>query len=288
MREDTGDHMRHDILAAFAAGGDIDVHAVARLAAQRLRGEVSGETVAHGDGIYDRAECDRIVRGLDGLGIAEIDLVLPRPLLVVGTLRTDTHLFERQADLTADVLALIPGRNVHIPGAVVRDRGRLAVFVAAEEVELHLRAERERNAHRRGVIHRLLQQSAAVTFEGRAVRMKDAAEQARHAPVIRPPREQTKRRGVRLQKEVRVQLIAEAGDGGGVKRDAGGKRAVKRVRQNGHILLVAGQIKKRHAEELDILLRNILPDLGFGILHAAPAFLNRKRTFAYRDSCCPA
>lgn len=63
------------------------MHAVARFAAQRLRGEVGGKTVAQGDGIYDCAERDRIVRGLDGLGIPEIDLILTGTLLVVGAFR---------------------------------------------------------------------------------------------------------------------------------------------------------------------------------------------------------
>ena len=87
------------------------MHAVARLAAQRLRGEVGGKTVAQGDGIYDRAERDRVVRGLDRLGIPEIDLILTGALFMVGAFRADAHLFKRQADLAADVLALILGRR---------------------------------------------------------------------------------------------------------------------------------------------------------------------------------
>ena len=278
MRENTGDHLRHNVLAGGAAGGEIDVHAVARFAAQGLRGEVGGKTVAQGDGIYDCAERDRIVRGFDRLGIPEIDLILTGSLFMVGAFRADAHLFKRQADLAADVLALILGRNVHVPGAVVGDRGRFAVFVPPEEIKLHLRTKRERNAHRRGVVYRLLQQRAAVTLKGCAVRAQNAAEQARHTPVIRPPREQTERRGVRLQKEIRAQFVAEAGDSGGVKRDAGGKRAVERIRQNGHVLLVAGQVKKRHAKELDVLLRDILPDLGLGILHCCSC-LSQSETY---------
>ena len=222
------------------------MHSVARLAAQRLGREVGGKPVAHRHGMYDGAECHGVVRRLDGVGVPEVDLVLSRSLLVVRAFRADAHLLERKADLAPDVFALVLGRDVHVSGAIVRDLRRLAAFVAAEKIKLHLGTERKGNAHRRGVVHRFLQQSAYVPLKRRPVRVQHTAEKPRHAPVVGPPRQQAERRGIRLQKEIRVQLVAEAGNGGGVERDAGGKRPVQRVRQNGHILLFSRQIEKRH------------------------------------------
>ena len=79
------------------------------------------------------AERDRIVRGFDRLGIPEIDLILTGALFMVGHSGRMPHLFKRQADLAADVLAISSGAMSMYPAAVVGDRGRFAVFVPAEE-----------------------------------------------------------------------------------------------------------------------------------------------------------
>ena len=146
--------------------------------------------------------------------------------------------------------------------------GGFAQLVPLEEIELHLRTEGEGNAHVLGLTHRLTEQLAGVGLEGGAVGPDDAAEHAGHPAMVGPPGQQAQRGRVRLQKQVGAHLIAEAGDGRGVKGDAVLKRPVKLVGMDGDILLPPRQVAEGQADELDVLLRHILPDFLFGILHS--------------------
>ena len=73
--------------------------------------------------------------------------------------------------------------------------------------------KRQGNAHVLGLTHRLTEQLAGVGLEGGAVGPDDAAEHAGHTAMIGPPGQQAQRGRVRLQKQVRMHLVAEAGDG---------------------------------------------------------------------------
>ena len=70
------------------------MHAAARLPRERLRREVRREAVARGDGLYRRTEGERIIRGGNGVGIAEVYLILSGALLMVGAFRLDAHLLK--------------------------------------------------------------------------------------------------------------------------------------------------------------------------------------------------
>ena len=210
MGQNARDHLRHHVASVAAAGRDVDVHAVAGLAGQRLWREVGREAALHRDRVDHRAECQRVVRGGHRVGIAEVDLILPRTLFVVRTFRANPHLAERQADLPPDVLALVLRRNVHITCAVVGDAGRFAVLVPLEQIKFHLRAERKRNAALRRRIHCVLQDAPRVGCKRRPIRMQDVAEHPHHAPMIGPPWQHAERARVRLQKQIGVDLAAEA------------------------------------------------------------------------------
>ena len=54
----------------------------------------------------DRMEkCHIVVGGGDGFGAVKIDLVLSGTPLMMAAFRTDVHLFQRQHDVAADILA---------------------------------------------------------------------------------------------------------------------------------------------------------------------------------------
>ena len=102
---------------------------------------------------------------------------------MVRALRPYPHLLQRQADLTPYVLALVLRCDVHVSCVVVGDVGCFTVFVPAEEIELHLRAEGETDAQCFRVRHSLTQQRAAVGLEGGAIGPQHVAEHPRHPAV---------------------------------------------------------------------------------------------------------
>ena len=90
------------------------------------------------------------------MGVAEIDLVLARTLLMVGAFRVDAHLLKGKADLPADIFPLVVRGDVHVAGPVIGELCRLAFFVQAEEVKFLLSAEEELESGFPGRIRRFL------------------------------------------------------------------------------------------------------------------------------------
>ena len=99
---------------------------------KRLGREVRRKAVSRDDCLHHSAESQGVVGGGKRVGIAKVDLVLPRALLMVGTLRLNPHLAERQADLTSHILALVHGGNIHIACPVKGDLCGLSVLVGLE------------------------------------------------------------------------------------------------------------------------------------------------------------
>ena len=147
--------------------------------------------------------------------------------------------------------------------------------------------ERERQVIALRFYHGLTQQRAAVGLEGGAIGPQHVAEHPRHSAVIRPPGQHTEGAAVRMQEQVRVDLVAEAGHSGGIESDAVAEGPVQLIRQNRYIFLAAENIAEGQTQEFYILLRRKLPDLIHCVLHRAPAFLSWLHTSADRGFCCP-
>ena len=188
--------------------------------------------------------------------------------------RADPHLLQRQADFTADVFAAVVGGEVHIAGFVVRLFGGPAVFVEAEKIKFLLRAEGKAIADFRRVRNGPLEQRAGVALEGTAVRVGDGREHAHDLAMLGTPRQQRKRLRLRVQQQVGVRFVPEAGDGGAVERNAVGKGAGQLIRHNGNVLLPAENVAEGQADELHVLLLHILHNLLLGISHIRPRFLS--------------
>ena len=137
MVQNAAHHILHQILT-LAFNGHIDVEAAAGLVGDGLGGKVRVQAVAGGNGLDHRAEGHRVVRRGQGIGIAEIDLVLAGTLLMVGGFRLNSHALQRQADLPADVLALVVRGDIHIGCPVVGNVRRFAVFIQLKEVKFQL------------------------------------------------------------------------------------------------------------------------------------------------------
>ena len=234
------------------------MHPVAVMISQRARGEIGPKAVLRGDGAHHGAEHDRIVGGGQCVGVAEVDLVLARSALMVGALREDAHPLQRQANLTANVFALVLRGHVHVSRLIERFLRGLALLVELEEVEFHFRAEAERIALRRGFLRRRAQQRPAVPVKGCAVGADDVAEHVGHTAALGPPGQLLQRVGVGAQEEVGALVHIKAADGRGVERNAVFKGAGQLPGHDRHVALFTVNVAKGHADKFDVLLQNIL------------------------------
>ena len=168
--------------------------------AQWLGREIRPEPAAGGNGLHHRSERNRVIRCSQGIGIAKVNLVLTGALLVVGALRADAHLLQRQANLSADVFPSVVRSDIHIARVVVRLPGGLTMLIRLEEIEFHLSAKGKAVSRRLGVLHSHLQKMTGVGLKYPAVRPCDVTEHPYHPAVFRPPGKPGKCGGVRPQK----------------------------------------------------------------------------------------
>ena len=111
---------------AFRLLGDrpqalVGVHPGAVDPVDRLRHERRVQPVLLGDRLERELEGDRVVGGLQRVGVLEVDLVLAGGDLVVGRLDPDPERLERVDHVLADLLGEV-GREVEVAGLVVRQR----------------------------------------------------------------------------------------------------------------------------------------------------------------------
>ena len=114
---------------AVADKRHIYMQAVAAAIGQGLGHKAGVQAVAAGNGFDSTFKSVQIVGGLQRRGVAEADLVLARAALVVAVLGLQAHLLDGQADVAADVLALVQRRDVKIAAVVQRNVRRIAIFV---------------------------------------------------------------------------------------------------------------------------------------------------------------
>ena len=60
----------------------------------------------------------------EGVGVAQVDLVLARRVFVLGVLDADAHLFEREDAAPPQLTADVVGQQVEVATLVQRHRGR--------------------------------------------------------------------------------------------------------------------------------------------------------------------
>ena len=202
------------------------------------------------------------------------DFVLPWPHFVMGGNGTDAHLFQRQADVAADVFPAVERRDVQEARPIVRDGGRVAVFIQTEKVEFALCAEAEGKALLRGALCGVAKQQAAVLREGTAGAVGDGAVEPRHAPRLRPPGQHLQGGGVGVQHHVRRGGTGKAAHQSRVKGNAALEGAGQLVRHDGDIFQRAECVAERKADELDAVFRYELQHLAVGETHACFSLLH--------------
>ena len=287
MSQNPAHHIPHQLLSP-ALDGQIDVEAVAGPVGDGLGAEIGVQTVSGRNGFHHGAEGHRVVGCTKGIGIPEIDLVLPRALLVMAGLRADTHPLQGQTDLPADILAFVLGGNIHVAGMVIGNFNGFAVVIQPEQVELQLRTDGKHVTGPGRVLHRPLQNAAGIMDKQYSVLIRNGAVHPHHPAAFRPPGQHRQRGGVGMQEQIRMHLIPEPGNGGGIDGNAVFKGPFQLMGHDGDVLGMPPHITERQADELHILLLDILHDLLGCVLHfERPAFLSLLHTSVYRDWRCP-
>ena len=233
---------------------DGDMKSVARGILERLGREIGVQTVAVCYRLENRLEGRLVVGCRERIRIAKVDLVLTGSLLVIGALREDIHLLQRQIYLAAYILPPVIGCDIHISGMIVRLQRALSVLIAFEQVKFHPRTEGECDALGLCRLDGTGQDAPAVTFAYAAVQIAYGAVHPDHTPVIGTPREDRQRIGIRHEIEIQVLYIAEARDGLRIERDAVPECLFNLAGHDGYVFLLAVDITKCKTDELDILL----------------------------------
>ena len=238
---------------------------VPRLSVQRLRGEIRREAVAVRRGPDHGLEGHGVVRGGEGVGKAEVDLVLARTLLVAGALRADPHLLQGQTDLPPDVLPPVLGRDVHVARPIVGDFRGPSVLVRAEEVKGLLQAEEEGEPRLLRFPCRRSEQAPGVRGMGRPVRLRHGRIHPHHPAVLRTPGKDRQRRGIGAQGQTGFPF--KTADGGGIKRNPPVEGPLQLVGHDGNVLLPSVHVAEGQADELHVLFPHVLQHFVFCVIH---------------------
>jgi hypothetical protein len=137
------------------------------------------------------------------VGVAQVDLVLARRVLVEAVLDGDAHRLECLDGALAQRAGHVRGGEVEVGALVERDRRPVAV--RGEIEELQLRRDVEREAPFAGLVEVAAQHLAGIALERRAVEVADVAEHAGLGSMRVGPRQQLE--GVRIGHGEHVALL---------------------------------------------------------------------------------
>ena len=173
VHEEAGDevlrHLRQAVLVARIVERvhvafeerQVRVHPRTERTRDRLGHEGRVHAVVLGDFLGDEPERHHVVGHRERVGVAEVDLVLARAVLVERVLHRDAHRLEAQHGLLAELGAEVVGGEVEVAGVVER----LHLLGGAGVEELHLGADEEGEALLPGALEVALQHVAGVAVE---------------------------------------------------------------------------------------------------------------------------
>ena len=168
--------------------------------AKGLGHEGGQAALLQGDLLDDGAEGHDVVRHGQGVGEAQVDLVLAGAALMVGELHRDPHLLQHEDGVTPEVVGGAAGHVVEVAGVV--GGADTPVGVAVDQVELDLRVDVAREARLGDAGELALEHGAGVGAGGLAVRGEDVAEHTGHAVGSVSPWEHLEGGGVGGEKHV--------------------------------------------------------------------------------------
>ena len=264
--------IEEDVLAVLTEG-HVHVHAAAVDAEDGLGHEGGVEAVGLGDGLHRHAEGADVVRGGEGIGVFEVDLVLALGHLVVARLNLKAHLLQHEADLPPHVAAVVDGGHVEVAGGVSGPGGGEPLLVGLEEEELHLRPHVEGVAQLFRPLKGPPQHVPGIAHEGGAVRVIDVANEPGGLALGGHPGQHREGGQVRMQVLVALVDAGEALDGAAVDHDLVADHLLDLGLGDGHVLELAEDVGELEADELDILFVDDADDVFLGVFHGDAPFL---------------
>ena len=119
--------------------GEVRVHARAELVGEGLGHKGRQAALLECHLLDDGAEGHDVVRHGQGVGEAQVDLVLAGAALMMGELHRDPHLFEHEDGVAAEIVGGAAGHVVEVAGVV--GGSDAPIGVAVDQVELDLRVD---------------------------------------------------------------------------------------------------------------------------------------------------
>ena len=266
------------------------MHTVSVPVGQGLGREIGAKPVLSRYCADDGVKGNGIVRRSEGIGVPEVNLILSRTTLVVGSFRTNSHLLQHQTDLAADVFTFVIRSNIHIPSVVIRNFGRLALFIYLKEVKLHFCAKCKGIPLLGCIGHRLFQNTAGVTFECLTIRVGDVAKHPHKLPLFRSPGKLNEGGCIGVQQEIRSDLAAKSTHCRSIDGNAELESTLELTGHDGHIMLLSIDIAECQSDEFDIFFLHKLHHFFWGILHNVTCFLFYKsilhNAIKTKKRCC--
>ena len=215
------------------------------------------------------AKGDDVVGRGERVGVAQVDLVLTRTVLVMGELDLDVHRLQVLDGGAAEVLALAAVDVVEVAGLVHRpQRGALLVGLL-EEVELDLGVGVELQPLLLSAGEGILQHAARIGGRGLAVGGEDVAHHAAGRVGLAAPGQQLEGRGVRAQDHVGLVAAGEALDGGAVDADALGEGDLEVRRRDRDRLQRPRDVAEPQPDEPHVLVGDGADDVVMEMSHGA-------------------
>ena len=195
----------------------VRVHAGALYAVERLWHERGVDAAIHGDLLHDQPKRHDVVRHAKCLGVAEVDLVLARRVLVERVLDRDAHRLKHVDRGLAQIARHVSGREIEIRGVVDR-LGSTTLGLARFEVEeLGFRSGEERVPLLPGGGEVALQDLSGIPLERGVIKALDVAEHPARRLVSFGPRQQFEGGGIGTGEDIGLVDSAKAVDGGAVE-----------------------------------------------------------------------
>jgi hypothetical protein len=202
----------------------------------------------------DRPEGHDVVRRAQGVGVAQVDLVLTGRALVVAELDRDAHVLEHRDRRASEVVAGAVGHVVEVAGVVDRDGPPVGAGLRLEQEELDLGVGVEGEAEVRRLVEGPLEHVPRVGEARRPVGHLDLAEHPGRPGRVSAPRQDLEGRGVGLGQHVRLVDAGEALDRGTVEADPLGEGALELRRRDRHGLEGAEHVGEPEPDEADVTL----------------------------------
>ena len=207
MAQQAGDELAGDLRQAVRVAGvgegvlvaleerEVGVHAGALDAGKGFRHEGGMNASLLGDLLDDEAHGHHRVGHREGVGVAQVDLVLTRSVFVLGVFDANAHLLEGEHSPTTQLARDVVGRQVEVTAAI--DGLGPAALGERRKIEvLDLRGDVEVVALIPRAIEYSAQLLARASVKGRPVNIDDVTKHPRDTGALFVPREQLERREV--------------------------------------------------------------------------------------------